>query len=456
MRTSSESGSVATFDALARDLAGGRLSRRQAVGGLVSAVAGVWVLRPAQALGMLRAKCAPSHRCGKDCCGHGERCRTHSGHHKCVCKRGLRRCHGKCVNTDSDVHNCGACGNLCESGQVCSHGTCKTKCATGLTNCGGSCVDVQTDADNCGGCGNVCAGNATGVNCSAGTCSYTCASGFADCDQTAPNLNGCETQLNTIQNCGACGAACDTLTSNGTSCNGTTCLYTSCQPGYADCNSTAPNLGGCDTAINTAQNCGACGAACDTAHSNGATCTQTGCHYTSCKPGYADCNSTAPNLSGCETPTTTTQNCGGCGNVCGGTHVQTKACVGGIACSYTCQPGYVDCDQSGANTNGCECAGTGCCSGACQTAHSNGLGQTFYDCTAAGTYNLTQANEARAAWTVAGTDTIAPGCGTGAVARQAFDRCAVWVYSGGGAGHVYLNTIDNTCLCPTASDPTWT
>ena len=65
-----------------------------------------------------------------------------------------------------------------------------------------------------------------------------------------------------------------------------------------------------------------------------------------------------------------------------------------------CNAGLQDCNGSKApDTDGCECAGTGCCSGKCQTAHSNGNGQTFYDCAAGKTHNETQAGEACAALT---------------------------------------------------------
>lgn len=352
MREEASGSASATLDDLARSFAQGQLSRRQALGGLVSAVAGAWVLRPARAWGIVRPKCPSSHRCGDDCCRHGERCRSHKGHHRCVCKPGLKRCHGKCVNTNRDVHNCGACGNECGGSQVCSHGTCTTRCATGETNCNGSCVDVQTDADNCGGCGNVCAGNATAVSCAAGTCSYTCAWGFADC------------------------------------------------------------------------------------------------------------NTTLPNLDGCETPITTTQNCGGCGNTCGSSHVQSATCAAGIKCSYTCSAGYSNCNQSGANTGGCECATPGCCGSSCQVTHSNGVGQNYFSCDPLGTpgtastYTLAMAQGARAVWNAGSDSTGVCGGSSNTVSRVTATQCAVWAYSGTLAGRVFISTPAE-CFCPLVTDPTW-
>jgi hypothetical protein len=46
------------------------------------------------------------------------------------------------------------------------------------------------------------------------------------------------------------------------------------------------------------------------------------------------------------------------------------------------------------NTNGCECATPGCCGTGCQTEHTNGTGQTFYDCNPKGTVTLQSAIEA--------------------------------------------------------------
>lgn len=96
--------------------------------------------------------------------------------------------------------------------------------------------------------------------------------------------------------------------------------------------------------LDTTANCSACGAACDAKHSTGATCTGTTCQYTGCSSGYADCDKTAP------------------------------------------------------DTNGCECATPGCCSTQCQTVHSNGVGQSFYDCNPMGTHTLATAIEACVAY----------------------------------------------------------
>jgi hypothetical protein len=148
------------------------------------------------------------------------------------------------------------------------------------------------------------------------------------------------------------------------------------------------------------------------------------------------------------------------GDCCGEANAQ-GSCAGNT-CGIVCNAGFATCDGNAAN--GCECAGNICCGGACEPAHINGLGQSFDSCVAAGvpgtasTYTQAMAVAARAAWPFAGTDADAI-CGTGtvttAVYRQTATACAVWQFSKATAGHVNLNTANNTCFCPTASDPIW-
>ena len=86
-----------------------------------------------------------------------------------ACLVGQDSCGGQCVDTSSDVNNCGACGASCTSPQACSQALCV--CATGATSCGGVCVDTSIDAANCGACGIACAapGVCTGGSCAAAT-----------------------------------------------------------------------------------------------------------------------------------------------------------------------------------------------------------------------------------------------------------------------------------------------
>jgi hypothetical protein len=117
------------------------------------------------------------------------------------------------------------------------------------------------------------------------------------------------------------------------------CHYGGCATGYSDCNaSTAPDLDGCETDIQTsATNCGGCGSACDTTHSTGVTCVGGSCQHNACAANYADCTPTAPDLNGCETAINTSSNCGNCGAACGTLNGSPAGCSctatdGGVAC----------------------------------------------------------------------------------------------------------------------------
>jgi alpha-tubulin suppressor-like RCC1 family protein len=72
----------------------------------------------------------------------------------------------------------------------------------------------------------------TDLACSAGRCTYACAPGFADC---AGDGTGCQTDLTTPANCGACGHACAANVVHGSpACVAGACGVT-CQPGYVAC-----------------------------------------------------------------------------------------------------------------------------------------------------------------------------------------------------------------------------
>ena len=88
-----------------------------------------------------------------------------------------------CANTQNDDQNCGACGTVCGTDQVCAGGMCTFMCTGTTTECsaplamdGGTlryCADLMTDRANCGACGNACQ---EGYACMAGRCHIRCAS----------------------------------------------------------------------------------------------------------------------------------------------------------------------------------------------------------------------------------------------------------------------------------------
>ena len=78
-----------------------------------------------------------------------------------------------------------------------------------FTLCSGQCVDTTSDVDNCGGCGQGCTpSNVSEAECVSSACTYTaCASGYGDCDGNT--ANGCEANLNTDpSHCGSCSSSC--------------------------------------------------------------------------------------------------------------------------------------------------------------------------------------------------------------------------------------------------------
>jgi hypothetical protein len=91
-----------------------------------------------------------------------------------TCTEPLSLCGDVCVDLASDPNNCGVCGNVCATGELCSAGTCTSVCAAGLTQCGQSCVDLNTDILNCGSCGAACL---AGQTCVAGVCTGSATGG---------------------------------------------------------------------------------------------------------------------------------------------------------------------------------------------------------------------------------------------------------------------------------------
>ncbi len=85
---------------------------------------------------------------------------------------------GRCTDVLYDPRNCGGCGEVCGTGEVCRQGSCE--CRPGLTLCNGACVDTTADPFNCGSCGNDCGEN---NRCKASQCgeSIICGIGFTGC-----------------------------------------------------------------------------------------------------------------------------------------------------------------------------------------------------------------------------------------------------------------------------------
>lgn len=248
------------------------------------------------------------------------------------CAMGQTLCEGACVDLSNSVAHCGACGNACAMGQLCSGGTCRAPCGMGQTRCGADCVDVQTSTAHCGTCDNACP---SGAMCVAGMC-VTCTSPRTMCGAV------CVDTATDASHCGMCGRACPM----GEACVAGACV---CPMGQTRCG------GVCVDTRSNDNHCGACGVGCPM----GQTCTAGTC---ACPMGQTRCGSVCVNVMTDET------NCGACGRSCGA----AQRCEGGVcACpsgQTACGTSCVDTSTDVANCGGCNnaCAmGQSCTSGRC-------------------------------------------------------------------------------------------
>ncbi|MCL2325986.1 MAG: BspA family leucine-rich repeat surface protein [Proteobacteria bacterium] len=235
----------------------------------------------------------------------------------------------------------------------------EASCPAGQTSCDGVCLALESL--NMTACG-------------------VCKSGFGNCDGNWSN--GCEADLATAANCGACGSEC----ASGESCSAGVCVgsclagQTSCEgaclaleslnmsacgvckSGFGNCDGNWHN--GCEASLNADNsNCGTCGVQCSSGQvcaggSCGASClagqelcggvcvslaatNMSDCGV--CLDGFANCDGNLAN--GCETDLMAATNCGACGNVCS----SDQECRGGKCItpgsSDSCSK-HADCDAT--------------------------------------------------------------------------------------------------------------
>ncbi len=347
-----------------------------------------------------------------------------------TCALGFGNCDGDprngCEVSLDSLTMCGTCSTGCSvqhGTPTCFGATCAVDvCAPGWGDCNTTlsdgCEAPLSSTTDCGTCGMACApAHATG-SCAVGTCRIAaCASGYADCNALA--TDGCERALGTATDCAACGDACPSVPHGTASCTAGRCGVGACDAGFGDCNGMAAD--GCETRLDTSNDCGACGVTCALAHAS-ESCATGSCVVTTCDAGWRDCDMLA--ASGCETSLATATNCGACGSTCSGgtplcgpsgttfacrsvcTGTQTlcgtacvdtatsladcggcarpcapanasAACTGGTCTITACDPGFGDCN--GLAADGCETPldrVTDC--GACRVACS--LAGAMYAC----------------------------------------------------------------------------
>ncbi|MCK6549784.1 PKD domain-containing protein [Myxococcota bacterium] len=195
-----------------------------------------------------------------------------------------------------------------------------------------------------------------------------CAAGLGDCNGTM--VDGCESTLDRVESCGACGLVCSAGANATASCTAGQC-GTACLAGYQDCDGDAAT--GCESsAASDAANCGACGNTC-AAGANAAPSCQAGQCALACLAGYSNCDGDASNGcetegscpcvapqvdcdgdpgNGCETDLLTdADSCGQCGLACSYAGA-SGVCSGGACALGACNAGFADCDAQPAN--GCE------------------------------------------------------------------------------------------------------
>ncbi len=280
-----------------------------------------------------------------------------------ICASGQTTCGDTCVDLTSNGDNCGACGNDCAPGTVCSAGACAVACNGGATQCGNSCVNLAIDPANCGVCGATCA---TGLVCSDFKCGGTCAAGLDLCTQPGDAgtsvdagdgggllggaLTVCVDESADPNNCGGCGLVCPA----GQLCSNGSCA-TSCQVGLVQCNGRCVDPTSNGDFCGATAGCGADAGSPGTVCASGQVCTTgamgTGTCAITCASGQVNCGGT------CIDPTSDRENCGALGDCvsttndtansagvsCATGQVCTKNALGKGTCAVSCVAGQIEC-----------------------------------------------------------------------------------------------------------------
>lgn len=365
------------------------------------------------------SECPQEQICGESCNGIDDDCdgRTDEDegetplcdlpHATAVCNDGhcaIVECEGRFRDCDNepdngceasldDVANCGACDAVCDIDRAiesCVNGACvPAGCELGYGDCDGNertiCETEVNTIDHCGACDIICESNHAVTACRDYACVVSrCENGYGNCDDDSDN--GCEAPLDTLDDCGACNTPCALV-----SCAGGVCSAIVCTDPEADCDADGVT---CETNLNTdASHCGACSAPCEfesgaTPHASGLNCIDKQCEPV-CDSGYGDCDSDYRN--GCETSLAAAQNCGACGRNCDALLDNTSAtsCTTAGVCEIsTCLSGYADCDsddQTGCETSIRTVSNCGGCSSTGENEPCTGLPNVTDSSCAAGT-----------------------------------------------------------------------
>jgi hypothetical protein len=113
------------------------------------------------------------------------------------------------------------------------------------------------------------------------------------------------------------------------------------------------------------------------------------------------------------------------------------------------------CTTTQVTCNGACCDGNACCSGGsdCQTAHANGLGQSYYDCTPLDSWTPDEAVLAAAAWAPSGSPVPVTHCASPCLCTTKGTQSAIWCYAAPGAALAGKGAVSDTSACVTAICP---
>ena len=215
-------------------------------------------------------KCGVGAACsisGEQCCGDapGGGCintQNSDAHHCGDCKADCLKDNSLKQHLAEDGCAAGACTFKCGAGFLnCSNGAPNPTLGSDADGCE---ADIVNGTNHCGSCSPCATGSTFSSTCSGGACSYSCNTGFGDCNSNIPS-DGCETNLRTLDVCGtqcAGRSSCHPPNVMAPSCATGVCTIPagSCAAGYGDCDGGVAN--GCETRLNTNDNCGGCGIGC--------------------------------------------------------------------------------------------------------------------------------------------------------------------------------------------------
>lgn len=258
-------------------------------------------------------------------------------------------CAGVCVDTQSDVRNCGLCGTSCaapsNASATCVAGRCGFACMTGFHDCGGACVSNAAVA-TCGAACSPCAARANaGATCDGSACRYACNAGFADCDGDA--TNGCERAVSAdVANCGGCGTVCP---GTDTECRRRTCVSGACGVAFTAAGTALSAQPPRDCRRAT---CDGAGGVTQSPDDTDLPVDGNACTEDLCASGVASNPPTAAGR-GCGTAGMLCDGAGACVECVRGSDCATGVCVGGRCQSASCSDGI----RNGTET-GVDCGGT--------------------------------------------------------------------------------------------------